>query len=57
MLYDISMPKNARAKIVNAQDKHRTQTVTVGRDWGAPEVDLHQQCTQLLESIQEGSPK
>ena len=40
MLYDISMPKNARAKIVNASDKHHTQTVTVGRDWGSPDVEI-----------------
>jgi len=37
---DISMPKNARAKIVNASDKRCTQTVTVGRDWGSPDVEI-----------------
>lgn len=37
---DISMPKNARAKIVNARNKHCTQTVTVGRDWDSPDVEI-----------------
>ena len=38
MLYDISMPKNARAKIVNASDKHHTQTVTVQSDLAEIEI-------------------
>jgi len=32
--------KNARAKIVTASDKRTKQTVTVDRDWDAPDVEI-----------------